>query len=385
MVLSVPTTGNRYYSVQFQDSYLNTFDYVGTRQGDTTAGQYFIYGPNYSGTIPTTGYVRAIQAPTDTVWLLARTFVRDSSDVAAANAVQAQYGLSYYNGQTPSNPFPPIATPLPSPGSPGQIPALGASFYTELNAGLANNPPPANPDQTALLDSFKAIGIGAGADPSNLPTPTEAQQAIVIGQGLIQAELLANQTNVNNWTIIYNAGNYGSNYLLRAAVAQFGIAAHVPEEALYFTSRRDVLGNPLTGANSYRISFAADNLPPVDPDGFWSLTLYNSAGFLVDNVINRYSLGSNTPLQFNADGSLDLYLGNTAPTSAKELANWLPTPKGEFNLALRTYLPSATLLNRAYQIPGIQAVPDVPEPSSLPGLLALGALGTGVTLKRKSA
>lgn len=341
---------------------------------------YFIYGPNYSGTVPTTGYVRTIQAPTDTVWLLARTFVRDSSDLAAANAVQQQYALSYYNGQTPSNPFPPIATPVPSPGSPGQIPALGASFFTELNAGLANNPPPANPDQTALLESFKAIGIGTGADPSKLPTPAEAKLAIATGQKLIQAELFSGQTNVNNWTVNYNVGNYGSNYLLRAAVAQFGIAAHVPEEALYFIAQRDVLGNPLTGAKAYQISFAADNLPPVNPDGFWSLTLYNSAGFLVDNVINRYSLGSNTPLQFNADGSLDLYLGDTAPTSAKQLANWLPTPKGNFNLALRTYLPSTTLLNRGYQIPGIQ---PVPEPSSVLGLLGLGTLGTGVTLKRK--
>jgi Protein of unknown function (DUF1214) len=37
------------------------------------------------------------------------------------------------------------------------------------------------------------------------------------------------------------------------------------------------------------------------------------------------------PLKYNADGSLNLYFQNESPGADKE-ANWLPAPKGAFNL-----------------------------------------------------
>ena len=39
-----------------------------------------------------------------------------------------------------------------------------------------------------------------------------------------------------------------------------------------------------------------------------------------------------------ADGSLDLYLQNESPGTARE-ANWLPAPKGKFVLMMRMYWP----------------------------------------------
>jgi hypothetical protein len=43
------------------------------------------------------------------------------------------------------------------------------------------------------------------------------------------------------------------------------------------------------------------------------------------------------------DGSLDLYFKNASPGADKE-ANWLPAPKGGFNLLMRLYAPKSEAL-----------------------------------------
>jgi hypothetical protein len=58
------------------------------------------------------------------------------------------------------------------------------------------------------------------------------------------------------------------------------------------------------------------------------------------------------PFQYNADESLDLYFQNESPGSAKE-ANWLPAPKGAFNLCLRLYAPKADALTGEWNLPPV--------------------------------
>ena len=79
-------------------------------------------------------------------------------------------------------------------------------------------------------------------------------------------------------------------------------------------------------------------MPPVD--AFWSITLYDSAGFQVGNNLNRFAVSSWMPFKYNADGSLDLYFRNESPGKDKE-ANWLPAPKEAFNLLMRMYAPKS--------------------------------------------
>lgn len=50
------------------------------------------------------------------------------------------------------------------------------------------------------------------------------------------------------------------------------------------------------------------------------------------------SLGSQSDLKKNPDGSFTMYLQATSPGKDKE-SNWLPTPKGPFYLILRNYAP----------------------------------------------
>jgi hypothetical protein len=46
------------------------------------------------------------------------------------------------------------------------------------------------------------------------------------------------------------------------------------------------------------------------------------------------------PFKYDPDGSLTLYFQNENPGKEKE-ANWLPAPKGSFNLTMRLYAPKS--------------------------------------------
>jgi len=78
--------------------------------------------------------------------------------------------------------------------------------------------------------------------------------------------------------------------------------------------------------------------------------------WLVDNPIDRYSIGSATPgLKTAADGSITLYFGATSPGKEKE-SNWLPTPEGPFWMVLRTYGPGKSLLDKTWKMPSVKRV-----------------------------
>jgi arylsulfatase A-like enzyme len=95
---------------------------------------------------------------------------------------------------------------------------------------------------------------------------------------------------------------------------------------------------------------------------FWSITLYDADGFQVANPINRFAVSSWMPFKHNADGSLDLYIQNENPGKDKE-ANWLPAPKGSFNLTMRIYAPKSETLTGKWNPPPVTRV------QSLPGLV----------------
>jgi hypothetical protein len=94
-------------------------------------------------------------------------------------------------------------------------------------------------------------------------------------------------------------------------------------------------------------------------NAFWSITLYDREGFQVANSLNRFAVSSWMPFKYNADGSLDLYFQNESPGKDKE-ANWLPAPKGAFNLTMRLYAPKSDALTGKWNPPPITRVQEVP-------------------------
>ena len=70
---------------------------------------------------------------------------------------------------------------------------------------------------------------------------------------------VANHSSMNTDTM----GVYGNYYLKRAIVAQQGLGANVPEDAVYPLNLGDEAGRPLDGANKYAIHFDKEASPPV--------------------------------------------------------------------------------------------------------------------------
>lgn len=130
-----------------------------------------------------------------------------------------------------------------------------------------------------------------------------------------------------------------------------GIYGNSKQEAMYPVYSVDAAGKKLTGANRYTIHVAKGELPPVN--AFWSLTMYDlPQRLLVANSINRYLINSPMlpDLKRGDDGGVTLYIQNESP--GKELeSNWLPAPKGPFNIYMRLYWPKVEAMDGKWTPP----------------------------------
>jgi hypothetical protein len=155
-------------------------------------------------------------------------------------------------------------------------------------------------------------------------------------------------------------GEPGNGMLLRAAHAQLFLGpVNVSKEAMYWWTNSDGAGHALTGAHAYVMHFPAGGLPPNK--AFWSITMGDARNHFVANPINRYHVGGisshageRTELVPNADGSVDIFIQQTAPAGHE--ANWLPAPAGQFILWLRVYIPGEAILNGQYIVPAVVEV-----------------------------
>ena len=134
----------------------------------------------------------------------------------------------------------------------------------------------------------------------------------------------------------------------RAAAAMGGLWGNHAYEAVYIMTYHDDHGDQLTGEHTYTLRL--DPPPPVS--AFWSLTMYDVPNFfLVDNEIDRYSIGDRTPgVIYDDDGSLTITISHNRPA---ETANWLPAPSGPFRPVLRMYEPAPSVLDQTYTVPPI--------------------------------
>jgi hypothetical protein len=86
----------------------------------------------------------------------------------------------------------------------------------------------------------------------------------------------------------------------------------------------------------------------VPVDGFWSVTVYDAAGYFEKNAYDAYSL-NNITAQKAADGSITVQFGGCDG----KVANCLPIMSG-WNYAVRLYRPRAEILNGTWKFPDAQ-------------------------------
>lgn len=341
--INAPSSTERYFSIAFMQAFTDVFAYIGTRATGGRGGRYWIVGPQWSGVAPAD--VRLIRSPTNDVWMLMRTLVDGPDDLAAAHAFQVGLTLSLAVGRGPTRGY---QTPADDVNNP-------ANFLAVINEVIARSP--GEGGQLARASRFAAQGIGIAGAPS--AEVSEQYRSAIPGLLETLREVFRFRAySHDGWSYQPpGIGDFGENDQLRAAVALGGIAANTEQEAMYFHAYFDGAGAPLDGAHSYRW-----RVPPggVPVDAFWSLTMYTMTPegryFLVENSMNRYSIGDRTRgLIVAPDGSLEILIQRQRPEGAIA-ANWLPAPEGPLRMALRAYLPRQPLRERTWRVPPLVTV-----------------------------
>jgi len=355
VVVSVPDTGGRYYLLPMLDVWTDVFASPGWRTTGTDAADYLVTPPGWTGTVPS-GMTR-ISAPTPYVWIIGRAKTDGPQDYDAVHKIQAGYKITPLSDWgKPAKPVEAKVDPTVDMKTPPkvQVDTMPAGKYFAYAAELLKMNPPRITDEP-IIARMKRIGIepGKSFDPDKLePAVRDALRSVPEqAQKLMASKQPTVARLVNSWQMNTDTmGVYGNYYLKRAIVAQWGLGANLPEDAIYPTNLCDASGKPLNGANEYTLHFDKGATPPVG--AFWSVTLYDKEGFQVPNPLNRFAVSSWMNLKQNADGSLDLYLQSESPGKDKE-ANWLPAPKGDFNLLLRLYGPKSEALTGVWNPPPV--------------------------------
>jgi hypothetical protein len=352
-VLSLPAVSGRYVNFQLLDMYTNTIADVGALTDGGRRGTYAFVGPGWHGTLPK-GDVR-IDVPTPDAWLLGRTEVNGPADLLTAVELEAQYSLTALSGHGSGTVGAPSTLACPAPALPSST-SLG--FLGDVEKDMAADPPAAA--DGPIVRAMAAAGLGPGQKPVTTGARNAARyrQALGLGAGLLTGPVIGSSDA--SWTSYIRGavGSYGTDYLVRALVAKGTLGTQVPAQAVYFgvsRARSGTTTTALTGNRSYEIRFPAGDLPPHGSDGFWSVTLYNTAGSLVANPINRYSIGNETRgLVLGSDGSLTIVVSAGRPSAPA--VNWLPAPAGAFSLVLRVYNPAPAVLDGSWSPPLVQTI-----------------------------
>lgn len=144
----------------------------------------------------------------------------------------------------------------------------------------------------------------------------------------IRGSGLGNDIRVGPWSTGRDLGTVDADMKTRAIVALRGLLALPKEEARYFTAATDSAGDPLSGKCSYTLTGGAIEAR------WWSITLYDRAGWLIPNRWGRYSVGSARIPEDQATN----WTVSVAPDEQAGL--WIPTgTDGPFELTLRAYRP----------------------------------------------
>ena len=372
VVISAPDTSGRYYLLPMLDMWTDVFASPGWRTTGTKAGTFLVTPPGWRPDLrdrfveefKLPGDTQRIDAPTPFVWVIGRTKTDGPPDYDAVRKIQAGYKVTLLSeyGKAPKpvefKPDPSVDMKTPPKV---QVDTMTAGVYFAYAAELLKLHPPHITDEP-IIARLKRIGFEAGKSFDFASAPAAVQKALAAAPAEAQKLMLWKAPTLarvaNGWSMNTDTmGVYGNYYLKRGIIAQVGLGANLPDDAIYPINLVDDTGKQLDGASDYTVHFDKGQMPPAE--AFWSITLYDNDGFQVANPLNRFAVSSWMPFTYNPDGSLDLYFQHESPRADKE-ANWLPAPKGPYNLTMRIYAPKEDVVTGKWNPPPIVKVQEAP-------------------------
>ncbi len=268
---------------------------------------------------------------------------------------------------------PPAASKLVSPNGKAwnQGQPRGLAYWERLHAILEEEPVEAR--DRMMLAMLAPLGIEKGKPFS----PSDHQKKILI-QGAATGELMAMNFSFNkrfegaryrrdaHWVYVlelkdpdqedenYTQLDQRTAWFYEAVTVSKGMMSRTPGLGqAYLGSYHDRAGNWFDGGKTYMLRVPAN--PPAKQ--FWSLTIYDTrTRCLIDNPQGVADRSSRMPdLAKNSNGSVDLYMGPSAPTGQEK--NWIPTIPGRSWFAyFRLYGPLEAYLDQTWPLPDIEEI-----------------------------
>ncbi|MDR0660009.1 MAG: DUF1214 domain-containing protein [Prevotellaceae bacterium] len=335
VVISIPEIKDRYYNIQMIDMYTNCLEYISFNENGNGPGNFLIVRSDWDGQVPE-DIDKVIKSTATVVLAINRTqfFSKVDKEIKSIHAAYKITPLSKFMGLTAVE-SEPLKWDIPY-----YDPKTGSieGFFNIFNQMIAYQL--LTPEEERQLKAYSAIGIEPGKPFRKSDFSPEIWEAIETGAKKAKEKLAEITSNFDDTIFGWNftsdySGRFGDNYFARAKAAWQYMYANIREEAMYYFSKVDSNNETLNSDNKYVLIFSKEFLPQVKY--FWSLTMYDTKGHLVENEINRYSLNSvRSPIKYNEDGTFVLYIQKENPGEDK-VSNWLPTPDGEFYLIFRKY------------------------------------------------
>jgi hypothetical protein len=360
VVVTIPSTTVT-YSILTMDAYGDIFT---TNMVAGRAGKYALVSKGWKGDLP--AGVKKVPVPVDFVILIIRAdrFHDGVDQSALANLFRLSLRLANLTkferdptaGQTLPIPLYRLSARMKSIAD-QQIMENPTTFLTQLQQGVHSpTTPPLSQNDAQLARQFDILfnqaknGSQRGPGNTLMADINAGAQAAL---GLIINNYLSHR-GTTNWINFKNIGEWGPNYVDRASIAEYIEFGNNFSTAAYYHAFVDRLGHPLdcSIAGSYKLTFTKDQIP--EAKRFWSLTAYVPGSItLVDNTADKYVVGSYTPGLVTApDGSITIYMQPDAPIGVP-VANWLPVPKGPFNVMLRVYGPKGSVAKGTFVPPAL--------------------------------
>jgi hypothetical protein len=364
MVIEIPPADEGSITGSIMDCWQTPLEDVGPAGVDKgKGGTYLILPPAYTGSVPD-GYI-ALRSQTFQGYGLLRSILQSGSDTDFAKAVEYGKRIAFYPLSAAANP--PATTYLDAADVvfDATIP-YDVRFFESL-ARMVESQPWLERDR-AMIDPLRTLGIEKGK-PFN---PDDDAREIMKAAAQEARQWLDLQYEASLSPPFYEGGHWAlptAPGLLPSMQSSFADPNHYPIDgrgttyamaffcpkhsgsgSYYLMATKDNQGRRFDGGGTYRL-----RVPPNVPvKQYWSATVYDRASHGLVRDMPRASRSSQSPgLQVNADGSVDIYFGPSAPTNKD--SNWVPTsPDGEFEVLFRFYAPEKSLFEKkTWRLPDV--------------------------------